>query len=142
MERQLLLRFLGPRWLRAVAWTGGKVGFDYLSLLAALLAVGAEPRPALVVLAFVAAMVLASIPITPGGLGFVEAGLTATLTVSGIQAAAASAATLAYRLVSDWLPLLAGIPAYLVFRQRHGRVAVPASGAQAQAQAEAEAEDA
>jgi uncharacterized protein (TIRG00374 family) len=125
MEREQLLRFLGPRWLRAVAWTAGKVGFDYLSLLAALMAVGAEPEPELVVLAYVAAMVLASIPITPGGLGFVEAGLAATLTVSGMPAAVASAATLAYRLISYWLPLLAGIPAYVLFARRYGRVAIP-----------------
>jgi uncharacterized membrane protein YbhN (UPF0104 family) len=126
MERQALLRFLGPRWLRAVAWTGGKVGFDYLTLLAALMAVGAKPEPELVVLAYVAAMVLAAIPITPGGLGFVEAGLAATLTVSGIPGAFASAATLAYRLASYWLPLLAGIPAYLLFAHRFGRVPIPA----------------
>jgi uncharacterized membrane protein YbhN (UPF0104 family) len=124
-ERTRLLEFLGPRWLRAAAWTAGKVGFDYLSLLAALAAVGAEPEPALVILAYVAAMVLATIPITPGGLGFVEAGLTATLTVSGIPATMASAATLAYRLVSYWLPLVAGIPAYLLFARRYGRVPLP-----------------
>jgi uncharacterized protein (TIRG00374 family) len=82
------------------------------------------PQLASVVLAYVAAMVLASIPITPGGLGFVEAGLTATLVVSGIPAAGAATATLAYRLVSYWLPLIAGGPAYLLYTRRYGRVAV------------------
>jgi uncharacterized protein (TIRG00374 family) len=124
-QRDDLLAFLGPRWLRAVAWTAGKVGLDLLSLLAALFAVGAEPQLASVVLAYVAAMVLASIPITPGGLGFVEAGLTATLVVAGIPATTASAATLAYRLVSYWLPLIAGGPAYLLFRRRYGADALP-----------------
>jgi uncharacterized membrane protein YbhN (UPF0104 family) len=128
-ERTLLLEFLGPRWLRAVAWTTGKIGFDYLSLLAALAAVGAEPEPALVVLAYVAAMVLASIPLTPGGLGFVEAGLTATLTLAGVPASAASTATLAYRLVSYWVPLAAGIPAYLLFVMRYGTVSLPTTEA-------------
>jgi uncharacterized membrane protein YbhN (UPF0104 family) len=123
-RRDELLRFLGPRWLRAVAWTAGKVGLDLLSLLAALLAVNADVRPALVVLAYVAAMVLASIPITPGGLGFVEAGLTATLVVSGVPAGVAATATLAYRLVSYWLPLVAGVPAYLLFTRRYGTVAI------------------
>jgi uncharacterized protein (TIRG00374 family) len=124
-QREELLTFLGPRWLRAVAWTGGKVGLDLLSLLAALLAVNADVQPALVVLAYVAAMVLASVPITPGGLGFVEAGLTATLVVSGVPAGIAATATLAYRLVSYWLPLLAGVPAYLLFARRYGTVAIP-----------------
>ena len=70
---------LGPRWKRALAATCGRWAFDYASLLAALAAVGSQPRPGLVLLAFCAAQVLAQIPITPGGLGFVEAGLTGTL---------------------------------------------------------------
>ena len=32
-------------------------------------------------------------------------------------------ATLAYRVASYWLPLLAGPPAYLLFRRRYGRPA-------------------
>ena len=60
--------------------------FDYATLLAALAAVGSTPRPALVLLAFCAAQVLAQVPVTPGGLGFVEAGLTATLALAGVGA--------------------------------------------------------
>ena len=44
-------------------------------------------------LAFCAAQVLAQIPITPGGLGFVEAGLTGMLTLVGVSAGAAVLAT-------------------------------------------------
>jgi uncharacterized protein (TIRG00374 family) len=120
-ERDLLLEFLGPRWLRAVLWTGLRTVLDYASLYAALAAVGAAPRAGLVVLAYVGAMVLASIPVTPGGLGFVEAGLTATITVAGAPAAAAATATLAYRLVSYWVPVLVGGPAYVVFVRSYGR---------------------
>jgi uncharacterized protein (TIRG00374 family) len=121
-ERDLLVDFLGPRWRRGVAWTIGRIGLDHLSLFAALLSVGARPRAGLVVPAFVAAMVLAAIPITPGGLGSVEAGLTATVTVSGVPAVTATTATLAYRLVSYWLPPAAGGPSYLLFTRRYGRV--------------------
>ncbi len=53
----------------------GNTGFDHLALLCALRAVGATPRPSLVVLAYAASELLALIPLTPGGLGFVEAGL-------------------------------------------------------------------
>lgn len=122
-ERDLFVAFLGPRWLPSVLWTIGRIGLDYLSLLAALAAVGAEARAGLVVLAYVAAMVLATIPITPGGLGFVEAGLTATLTVAGTPAALAATATLGYRLATYWVPIAAGGPAYLLFRHRYGRLA-------------------
>jgi hypothetical protein len=54
-------------------------------------------------------------------LGFVEAGLTATLTLAGVSAADAVLATLAYRLVSYWLPLVAGPFAYLAHRHRYLR---------------------
>ena len=57
-------------------------------------------------------MVLSQIPITPGGLGFVEAGLTAMLVLAGVSAADAVVATFAYRLFQYWLPLPAGLVGY------------------------------
>ena len=60
-------------------------------------------------LAFCAAQVLAQIPLTPGGLGFVEAGLSATLTLAGVPAGTAVLATFAYRLFSYWLQLPLGL---------------------------------
>ena len=76
-------------------------------------------------LAYVAASVLGMIPITPGGLGFVEAGLTGTLVLAGVDAGAAAVATLAYRLVSFWLPLPAGAVAYRLFSRRLKPVPLP-----------------
>jgi uncharacterized protein (TIRG00374 family) len=108
-ERDRLLATLGPRWRLALLITVGRWAFDYATLLAALAAVGATPSPALVLLAFCAAQVLAQVPLTPGGLGFVEAGLTATLALAGVGAGDALLATLAYRLFSYWLPLPLGL---------------------------------
>jgi hypothetical protein len=99
----------------------GNRALDYFALLACLAAVGTDPDPGLVLLAYSAAAVLAMIPLTPGGLGFVEAGLTATLVLAGVGPADAVLATLAYRLVSFWLPLPAGLAAYLAFRHRERR---------------------
>jgi hypothetical protein len=90
---------------------------DYCALLLALAAVGAEPRPSLVLLAFTGSQLLALIPVTPGGLGFVEAGLASMLALAGVNAADAALATLAYRLVSYWLPLPAGGVAVLMHRR-------------------------
>jgi uncharacterized protein (TIRG00374 family) len=59
-------------------------------------------------------------PLTPGGLGFVEAGLTGTLALAGVGAGAAVVATLAYRLVSFWLPIPAGAVAAVIHRRRYG----------------------
>jgi uncharacterized protein (TIRG00374 family) len=119
-ERDRVLATVGPRWRRALLATGGRWVFDYLTLLAALAAVGESARPGLVLLAFCAAQLLAQIPITPGGLGFVEAGLTAMLTLAGVGAAAAVLTTFAYRLVSYWLPLPVGVAAWTAHRRRYG----------------------
>jgi uncharacterized protein (TIRG00374 family) len=70
--------------------------------------------------------VLAQIPITPGGLGFVEAGLTATLALAGVNAGDAVLATFAYRLFSYWLPLPLGLVGATLHRRRYSRTA-PAS---------------
>jgi uncharacterized protein (TIRG00374 family) len=126
-QRDLVRRALGARWWEAVAGAAGRWLFDWLTLVTALAAVGQHPRPSLVLLAFCAAQLLAQIPITPGGLGVVEAGMTGALTLIGVPAGAAAVATLAYRLVSYWLALPAGGIAYLIHRRRvrAGDVSVP-----------------
>src|SRR5262249_14615930 len=70
-ERDFVRRTIGPRWQAAVLAAVGATGFDFAALLAALRAVGAQPRPSLVLLAYAGAGLLALIPLTPGGLGFV-----------------------------------------------------------------------
>jgi uncharacterized protein (TIRG00374 family) len=115
-ERDRIRARLGEQKYTAILTTLGKVGFDYLALLAALAAVGARPNPGLVLVAFTTAQVLRMIPITPGGLGFVEAGLTGTLALAGVDAGPALVAAAAYRLVSYLLPILAGAAAYASFR--------------------------
>lgn len=117
-ERDEVREVLQERWWQAALFTAGRLGFDYLALLSALTAVGSRPQPSLVLLAYASAMVLSMIPITPGGLGLVEAGLTATLVLAGVQPNQAVLATLIYRLASYWLPIFAGPVAYLMFRAR------------------------
>lgn len=122
-ERNRALEVIGPRAREALMASVLRWLLDYCALLLALAAVGAEPRPSLVLLAFAGAQVLAMIPVTPGGLGFVEAGLTGLLALAGVNGADAALATLAYRLVSYWLPLPAGGVAYLLYAR--GRPASP-----------------
>jgi uncharacterized protein (TIRG00374 family) len=119
-ERDEVRKVLGRRWWEALLFAAGRWVLDYLTLLAALTAVEADPRPSTVLLAFCAAQFLGTLPLTPGGLGFVEAGLTGTLVLAGVGAGAAVVATLAYRLVSFWLPIPAGGIAAIVHRRRYG----------------------
>jgi uncharacterized protein (TIRG00374 family) len=109
---------LGDRLWYAAGAALGRWMFDLLALITALIAVGAQPPLSLVLLAFVTAQLLAQIPVTPGGIGVVEAGLTATLALAGVSGGDAALATLAYRLVSYWLMLPAGLAAWLVHRRR------------------------
>ena len=130
VQRNAIVSRLGDAWWKALLYALGNWLFDYLALLAAITAVGSTPRPTLVLLAYSASMVLAMIPITPGGLGFVEAGLTGLLAVAGVSAGDAVLSVLAYRLVSFWLPLPAGGVAALLHRHRYrGRVLIADSGA-------------
>ena len=120
VQRDEIRDTLGDTWWKAQLFALGNWLFDYLALLAAITAVGSRPRPTLVLLAYSASMVLAMIPITPGGLGFVEAGLTGLLALAGVAAGDAVLAVLAYRLVSFWLPLpIGGVAA--VLHRRHYR---------------------
>src|SRR4051812_8350941 len=99
-ERDAVRSAFAARPVVAVLAAVGKWGFDYVALLCVLAALDARPEPALVLLAYSAASLLAMIPLTPGGLGFVEAGLAGMLGLAGVGAATATLATLAYRLVS------------------------------------------
>ncbi len=110
--------FAAHPWLALLAALG-KWGFDFLVLVSVLEALGAMPGSALVLLAYASAALLGMIPLTPGGLGFVEAGLAGLLVLAGVHAADAAVATLAYRLVSFWLPLPVGLAAWLLFRHRY-----------------------
>ena len=106
--------------MRAATSSVARALFDFLTLLIALAAFGADARWALVLLAFASAMLLGIMPLTPGGLGFVEAGLTAVLVLAGVLAAVAISATLLYRLVSFWLPIPIGLVAGIAHRVKYG----------------------
>ena len=125
-ERDTIRDVFRERWPAALVATVGRWSFDYASLLLALLAVGARPAPSAVLLAFCTAQVLGLIPFTPGGLGFVEAGLTGTLALAGVGGQEALVASLAYRLASFWLPIPFGLGAYFVHRRVFGEPQVGA----------------
>jgi uncharacterized protein (TIRG00374 family) len=119
-ERDRILEVFGRKWKQALLLSSGRLAFDYFTLLFALRATGSRPHPSLVLLAYALAGLLALVPITPGGLGIVEAGLSGLLVLAGVPGGNAVLATLAYRIISYWLPMLAGPVAYVLFRVRYG----------------------
>ncbi len=122
-DRNAIRVVLGEHWRKGLLLTTGRLGLDYGCLLAVLHAASSSPQPSLVLLAYAAAGILAFLPFTPGGLGIVEAGMSSLLIAAGVHPAKAVLATLGYRLASYWLPLVAGVPAYLLFRRRYGSAA-------------------
>jgi uncharacterized protein (TIRG00374 family) len=132
-QRNDIRAVLGRQWWQALLLSAGRLAFDYLCLLAALQATGSRPRPSLILVAYAVAGVVGMIPITPGGLGLVEASLTGLLVLADVNSSQAVLATLTYRLASYWVPLCAGPIAYGLFRLRYRShpSSPPASVAQA-----------
>ena len=121
--RNLIRNHLADRWYWVALASFGKWGFEYLALVMAVRGTGHDDTSSVLLLAFVTASLLSRIPLTPGGLGFVEAGLTGMLVLAGLSAGDAATATLAYRLVTFWAPIPLGAVAYALHRftmHRHG----------------------
>lgn len=92
----------------------------FLVLVLALRHVGVGPADvgtteALMVFALV--RLLTAIPITPGGLGFVELGLTAGLTAAGGVEGEVVAAVLVFRVLTFVAPIPLGLASYVFWRR-------------------------
>jgi uncharacterized membrane protein YbhN (UPF0104 family) len=118
-----------PRLLEAVSRPlrlGAGIGanllltFGYLvAFLASLSALGAHPALLPAAIVYLAGNTVGSFAPTPGGLGAIEAVLTAGLTAIGVPAHEAIPAVLIFRIATFWLPIPAGWVSYNVL-QRNG----------------------
>ena len=81
---------------------------DAACLAFAILAVGGDVPWEGLLLAWAAGTAVASLGLTPGGLGVVEATLSSALIATGLVGSTAIASVLIYRIVSLWLVLAAG----------------------------------
>ena len=81
---------------------------DCLCLAFSIRAIGVDVPWQGLVLAYSAGMAAAGVGLTPGGLGVVEAVLSASLVALGIKGHSALAAVLVYRLISFWLVMTVG----------------------------------
>ena len=127
-QRNQIRAALGQQWWQALLLSAGRLAFDYLCLLLALRATGSHPRPSLILVAYAVAGIIGMIPVTPGGLGIVEASLTGLLVLAEVNSSQAVLATLTYRIASYWVPLLAGPIAYGLFQMRYRKRPAGATG--------------
>jgi uncharacterized protein (TIRG00374 family) len=104
--------------LTAVGWAGANWLLDAAALWAFVAAFGERVPPDALLVAYGLANVLAAIPITPGGLGVVEAVMTSTLVGFGTPRGIAVLGVIGYRLVNFWLPIPVGALSYVSIRAR------------------------
>src|SRR4029077_6553396 len=110
------------RWLFLTAATLAGHLTVFIVLVASVRAVGITHAEVTVVEAFAAwalARILGAIPITPGGVGFVELGLTGALVAFGASNDEAVAATLIYRFLAIVPTLVFGLIAAATFKVGH-----------------------
>jgi len=105
--------FIGMMGLQYVA-----VGCDAAVLYTSFVALGDWPRFWIVLLGFVVAMGGASAIGVPGGGGSFETLMAAFFITEGIPAASGIAATLLFRVLSFWLPVMVGALVIMRLRRR------------------------
>ncbi len=98
---------------RAASWAAANWLLDAASLWVFVAAFGYRVSIVGLLVAYGLANVLAAIPITPGGLGVVEAVLTTTLVGFGTPSTVAVLGVASYRLLNFWLPIPIGALAYV-----------------------------
>jgi putative heme transporter len=121
-------RYQPTRWEWARTFVAALVNWlsDLGCLVASIHAIGGRvPWPG-VLIAYSLAKVAGILPITPGGLGVVEAGLSGLLVLHGMDSSRAIAATVLYRLISFWLLLPVGWSYWAFFKVRARRSDSPA----------------
>jgi Mg2+-importing ATPase len=82
---------------------------DVASMWALIRAVGAVAEPADVFASFMLSSLVRTVGFVPGGLGLYEAASILTLRLVGLSTATALAATLLFRGLSFWLPMVPGM---------------------------------
>jgi len=101
---------------RAIGWAAANWLADAAALWVSLAAFGYRIGPDGLIVAYGLANVTAAIPLTPGGLGVMEAVLTTALVGFGAPRGSAILGVVTWRPVNFWLPIPAGGAAYLSLR--------------------------
>jgi Mg2+-importing ATPase len=101
-----------PRLIAATtAWQLVIIGLDTLTMLALIWSLGARGAPMAVFVSFMIASLFRTMGFVPGGLGTFEASSVITLRAAGLSLPVALSATLLFRGVTFWLPMIPGFVA-------------------------------
>ncbi|HWD08203.1 MAG TPA: lysylphosphatidylglycerol synthase transmembrane domain-containing protein [Actinomycetota bacterium] len=119
-DRMAGLRMPTARYLQVSTCYLGNWAFDFACFACSVRAAGAPIPWQGFLLAYGAGITADSLGLTPGGIGVVEAALTAALVACGLRASTAVTAVLVYRLISLWM-LLAGGWVVMMFLSRATR---------------------
>jgi P-type Mg2+ transporter len=99
-----------PRLLvAATLWQAAIVALDTLTLAALIESLGERARIGGAFVSFMIASLVRSMGFVPGGLGTFEASSVVTLRMTGTPVSVALAATLMFRGLTFWLPMLPGL---------------------------------
>ncbi|MCA1782176.1 MAG: flippase-like domain-containing protein [Intrasporangiaceae bacterium] len=98
---------------RIVGWALCKWSADIGSLALVFFALGTTPRITALLVGFGVTQLATAIPVTPGGVGFVESGMVGAFVALGYPATLATSVVVVYRVLETWLPALAGVPVLL-----------------------------
>jgi uncharacterized protein (TIRG00374 family) len=101
---------------RLVAYSTAGWVIEGAALYATTAALGAPVSVAGALVVALAASLLSTVPFTPGGLGFTEAGMVLMLGWLGLDATTASAVTLLFRLINYWSIVVFGFVFYVFAR--------------------------
>lgn len=122
------------RLLPAVGWSALNWSLDIAVLAAITAAVGLDLSPVAIIATYGMANLANMVPLTPGGIGLVEAGITGTLVAMGVDAGSAALVALGFRVIGDLLPVAIAVPVVLTGWAGHTAasgtdgVTLPASG--------------
>jgi len=106
-----------PQLIRdSVIWAAANWLLDAACLWMLLFSLGTTMNPINLVVAYGLVNILAALPLTPGGLGVVEAALPGTLIGFGVAGSVATIAVLSWRFLQYLLPIPAGGAAYVSLR--------------------------
>jgi uncharacterized protein (TIRG00374 family) len=104
-------------WVVVLAWSVAKWSADLVCLFAVARSFGLPIGVAALAGVYLSVQIVRQVPLTPGGVGVVEAALAAGLTAAGADAVGAAAAVLVYRLLSCWAFIPVGGLAALALRR-------------------------